>query len=58
MTERSVTGAIWREAKPETAHVEGLVSTSGMPLAAAIMAAGAVLSVKILPHGLTQRSET
>ena len=40
MTDRSVTGAIWREAKPETAHVEGLVSTSGMPLAAAIMAAG------------------
>ena len=40
MTDRSVTGAIWREAKPETAHVEGLVSTSGMPIAAAIMAAG------------------
>ena len=40
MTEQSVTGAIWREAKPETAHVEGLVSTSGMPLAVAIMAAG------------------
>ena len=40
MTNRSLTGAIWREAKPETAHVEGLVSTSGMPIAAAIMAAG------------------
>ena len=37
---RSVTGAIWREVQPDPSHVEGLVSGAGMPLAAAIMAAG------------------
>ena len=40
MADLSVTGALWRESVPETALVEGLVGASGMPIAAAIMAAG------------------
>ncbi len=40
MTVLSVTGALWREAVPEAALVDGLMGQSDMPIAAAIMAAG------------------
>ena len=44
MSNLSVTGAIWREEKTDTARVEGLVSDAGMPIAAAILAANRGLS--------------
>ena len=44
MSDLSVTGAIWREEKTDTARVEGLVSDAGMPIAAAILAANRGLS--------------
>ena len=44
MSHQSVTGAIWREEKTDTARVEGLVSDAGIPIAAAILAANRGLS--------------
>jgi single-stranded-DNA-specific exonuclease len=40
MTDLSATGAAWRESSPHTAIVNGLIDATGMPIAAAIMAAG------------------